>query len=190
MARVTVVPDEFTMVHYDAGEIRALAEGLAAKIGLPDDFPITIEVDQESPFGNTAISFDGSSATLAVQSGAFENPKDPQRLSEDGTRQVLARVFYRFLDRLSPEFGTPPADEQLTFEQYTAWDAYAIGRYARLGYDGEQPRRRYHFRLRHGFTDVADRAFDRLWNSDGLTWADVEATCAETAEAKALLEAS
>jgi hypothetical protein len=34
--------------------------------------------------------------------------------------------------------------------------------------------------MRHGFSDAADRVFDRLWTSDTLTWADLEAACAET----------
>jgi hypothetical protein len=56
-----------------------------------------------------------------------------------------------------------------------------VGRLARLGYPAQRQRRLYHFRNRHGFSDVADAAFDRLWTGDGLTWADIQAVCAETA---------
>lgn len=184
MARVTVAPDEFTMVDFDPERIRDLAAELADQVGLPADFPVHIEVDQASPLGNIGLDFDGSAVVLNVQSGAFENAKSPRTLSEDGTRLVLARLFFRIRDRLDDAFGDPPADADLTFEQYTAWDAYALGRFERLGFDAEQPRRRYHFRLRHGFSDVADQVFERLWGSDGLSWADIDAACAETAAAR------
>ena len=64
--------------------------------------------------------------------------------------------------------------------EHVAWDTYAVGRCERLGWRVQKERRRYHFRIRHGFTDVADEAFDRLWAADGLTWADLQAVCAET----------
>ncbi|MEY2567573.1 MAG: hypothetical protein QOE35_2102, partial [Actinomycetota bacterium] len=35
-----------------------------------------------------------------------------------------------------------------------------------------------------GFSDAADTAFARLWDADSLTWADIEAACAETAAAR------
>ena len=41
-----------------------------------------------------------------------------------------------------------------------------------------QQRWRYNFRNRHGFTDEADQAFNRLWASDGLTWDELEAISA------------
>jgi hypothetical protein len=59
--------------------------------------------------------------------------------------------------------------------QSVAWDAYCVGRLVRLGYthyDNRQ-RRLYHFRNRHGFSDAADEAFDRLWIGDGLSWSDI-----------------
>ena len=57
----------------------------------------------------------------------------------------------------------------------------AVGRSERLGYNPSRQRRLYHFRNRHGFSDVADAVFDRLWSADGLSWADLQAACAETA---------
>ena len=42
-----------------------------------------------------------------------------------------------------------------------------MGRLERLGYDVRpRSRRLYHFRNRHGFTDVADNAFKRLWAAE------------------------
>jgi hypothetical protein len=52
----------------------------------------------------------------------------------------------------------------------------------RLGIITARPQRRiYHFRVRHGFNDTVDRVFQRLWDADGLTWADLVAASAEAA---------
>jgi hypothetical protein len=58
-----------------------------------------------------------------------------------------------------------------------AWDVYGSARLVRLGHFhyNQRQRRLYHFRNRHGFTDVADAAFEQLWSGDGLTWDDLVA---------------
>lgn len=172
------------MVFYDSKRIAAVAEEVAAAVGLADDVDVTIEVDEASPFGHTVTDVDGSAVRIRAESAAFEDARSPRNMSEEGTRQVLGRLLFRVSDRLSSVFGNPPTDADLTYEQHSAWDAYAIGRVARLGYFAQKDRRRYHFRLRHGFTDVADQVFDRLWSSENLTWADLLASCEETAAAK------
>jgi len=35
-------------------------------------------------------------------------------------------------------------------------------------------------------SDTADAAFERLWNGEGLTWADVQAVCDETAATRSV----
>jgi hypothetical protein len=194
MARVTVAPEVFRFVAFDAGGIRDLAELVAREVGLPADLDIHVEVDEATPFGRSTTVISGDTPTppgisgntsasrgtgprveISVEGGAFEDPQHPRQLSECGTRQVLGRLLFRVLDRLDHGFGSPPPDPDLTLEQHATWDTYAVGRYARLvGIDGGQGRRRYAFRLRHGFTDVADRAFEQLWYGSGLTWADLE----------------
>lgn len=181
MAHVSVEPEEFGFVDYDPKRIVAIAEEMATIAGLGDDVEITIEVDERSPFGYTATTVEGTNVHIFAESAAFEDAKNLRQLSEDGTRQVLGRLLHRVADRLNAGFGVPPPDKELTYEQSSAWNAYALGRLERAGYHAHKPRRRYAFRLRHGFTDVADRVFERLWASDELTWADIEAACAETA---------
>src|SRR5205823_4897602 len=105
------------------------------------------------------VSMDPVSFT--VEGGAFENPKAPRQLNERGVTDVLGRLFFRVKDRIDPAFGTPPEDSALTLQQSTAWDTYAVGRTATIGYDVQKPRRQYHFRNRHGFTDAADQVFER-----------------------------
>ena len=182
MATVNVSPDEFHLVQYDAAEIASIVSALADRVGLGDR-TIEIEVDEKTPLGSSAVvSLDP--ITITVESGAFEDAKHLRHLNREGVEGVVGRHFMRTIDRLNPDFGDPPADEDLPIELYTAWDIYAVGRLERLGYPSQRDRRRYHFRIRHGFTDVADRVFDRLWDADNLTWAEIQAASAEAMAAK------
>ena len=173
---VTVDPPTFSLVAFDANRIATLAAEVGKLAGLPDDVSLRIEVDERSPFGKATATLDGLSATLSVEGGAFEDPQRLRQFSEAGTRLVLGRLLYRIADRLDPAFGDPPADADLTKAEHAAWDAYSVGRYARqAGIDGGRTRRRYAFRIRHGFSDESDRAFDQLWFGSDLTWADLAA---------------
>jgi hypothetical protein len=174
MATVTVVPDTFTMVLYEAPAIAALTNKLIGAIGLPDDLDVRIEVDERTPLGRAVLA-STDPVVITVESGALEDPKRPRQLSEDGSADVLGRLLFRLRDRLDPAFGDPGPDAQISLPHSTAWDCYSIGRLVRLGYRhyNNRQRRLYHFRNRHGFTDAADAAFDRLWTADTLTWADI-----------------
>ena len=175
---VTVDPPAFSLVHFDARRIAALSGEVGELIGLPADVTVGIEVDEKSPFGKAWGGVEGRSVTLTVEGGAFEDPQRLRQFSEAGARLVLARLLYRVVDRLDPTFGDPPADPDLTKAEHAAWDAYSLGRYARrAGVDAGQGKRRYAFRIRHGFSDAADRAFDQLWLGSGLTWADIQRIC-------------
>jgi hypothetical protein len=108
-------------------------------------------------------------------------------VSSTGSADVLGRLLFRVKDRRTDGFGEPPPDADLTMAQSVAWDVYCIGRLVRRGfkhYDNRQ-RRLYHFRNRHGFTDAADEAFERLWTSDDLTWSDIAALSDKAATAAA-----
>ena len=178
---VTVTPSTFTLVLFDADEIARLARGTATAVGCDRD--LTIEVDERSPLGRTSVtSFDP--LTIRAESGAFEDARRPRHLSERSVRGVVGRLLMRTRDRLDPAFGEPPPDDELSVRQQVAWDAYCVGRCQRLGLPAQEQRRRYHFRNRHGFSDVADAQFERLWHGEGLTWADIEAACAATEAAR------
>jgi hypothetical protein len=175
LSRVSVRPDVFAVVDYDAAHIARVATEVAAGVAIPAGIDLVVVVDEGSPFGSTSTAIDATTVTLSVESGAFENPRAIRQLSEPITRLVLGRLLFRVRDRLDPAFGSPPPDPELSYAHHAAWDAYALGRYARMaGVDAGRDRRRYAFRIRHGFSDAADRAFDRLWGGDGLTWADLE----------------
>lgn len=171
--RVTVEPESFSLVDFDAQEIAELLDGLLDDIGL--DCRLHLEVDQTTPLGRASVS-SIDPLVLHVESGALEDPRRLRQLSPSGARNVLGRLLLRVRDRLDPAFGEPPADDDLTLEQHAAWDVYAVGRLVRLGHThfDERQRRLYQFRTRHRFSDAADAAFDVLWEGDGLTWADVD----------------
>lgn len=174
-ARVRIEPETFTLVEFDRDELTAVIERLLDTVGL--DRSVVIEVDQTTPLGEAkVVSVDDAEIRLHVESGALEDPKKLRQLSASGSANVLGRLLFRVRDRLDAAFGDPPADGDLGLERSTAWDVYAVGRLVRLGfhhYDDRQ-RRLYQFRTRHGFSDASDRAFDELWDGEGLTWADIE----------------
>lgn len=183
MARVQVTPDPFTLVEFDADRIVALAEEAAASVGLPDGVDVEIEVDEALPLpltGSFADVVDGR-AVLWFSGGAFEHPHRNRRLDEAAAGEYLARDLLRVTDRLGADFSDAPRDGDLTDQQRAAWDVWADGRLARLGCPIRESLRRYKFRLAHGFSDVVDAVYDRLWLSESLTWAELEAACAETA---------
>jgi hypothetical protein len=183
MARVTVVPEQFALVLYDAATIAAVAAEVADRVGFPAEESLRIEVDERTPLGRAVVS--GSEpVTIAVESGAFEDPKRPRHLSERRVADVVGRLLLRVLDRRRPGWADAPPDEALSLAEQVAWDAWCVGRCERLGLVVQKERRRYHFRIRHGFTDTADEAFERLWAADDLTWADIVAVCAATAAAR------
>lgn len=175
----TVEPTEFTIVHYDAGQITSLAEELAAAVGL-DDTEIRIEVDETALLGHTVLA-STDPIVIRTESGAFEDPKRLRHFSAANATDVLGRHLLRARDRRDPAFGDPPADDQLPLAHRTAWEVHTVGRLARKGYPAQRQRWLYSFRNRHGFTDTADEAFETLWNSEQLTWAQIESLSDETA---------
>ena len=178
MPKVTVTPEEWAFVFYDGARIAAIGEKLLGEIGLDAD--VTVNVDESTPLGRVRVA-SVDPVVLEVEGGAFEDSRRPRHLSENATADTLGKWLLRVRDRRDPAFGTPPADDELSLAESTAWDAYTIGRLARLGYTVQRQRRLYQFRNRHGFSDIADTVFDRLWDAEGLTWVDIEAACAETA---------
>jgi len=159
---VTVVPDTFALVDYDAAEIARVAARLWQQVGLPEGQPLRIEIDESTPLGRAWVS-SADPPVLSIESG------DPR-----ASAQLFGRLLLKLRDRLDPDFGDPPGDDDLTLPQSAAWDAYAMGRISRFGYDSQRQRRIYQFRVRHGFSDQADAVFDQLWAAESLTWADIE----------------
>ena len=180
MAKIVVAPETFTLVFFDAGRIAELAADVAGRLGLGDDVELRIEVDERIPLGRVRVT-SMEPITLAVEGGAFEDPKHPRHLSDRSVLDVLGRTLQRIKDRLDPAFGDAPADDKLSLQQQVAWNTYAEGRNERQGLEVQKQRWLYHFRNRHGFTDAADAAFERLWETDALSWSDISAIIATAA---------
>jgi hypothetical protein len=182
---VEVIPEEFTLVSYDASRIVEIVGDVAERLGL-GDLTIRVEVDERTPLARAELtSIDPP--VLAVESGAFEANRKPRQLSDGAVAVTALRLLGRLGDRRDPSFCQPvppPPEADLTMAQADAWDAYCLGRATRMGYEVYQPRWRYRFRTRHGFSDVADRVFDRLWTTPQLTWGELDAACTETNAAR------
>ncbi len=167
------------MVDYDADVITRIVDDLAGKIGL-DGVDIEIEVDETVPLGRSRLeSIDP--VHIWAESGALEDAKRFRQFSEANAADMFGRHLTRAKDRRSDEFGDPADDGDLPQEHRTAWDIYTVGRLSRLGYTTNRQRWIYDFRNRHGFTDVADRVFDELWNGVDLTWERIMALSDEAA---------
>ncbi|HVV35497.1 MAG TPA: hypothetical protein VHC63_02760 [Acidimicrobiales bacterium] len=182
MAKVSVEPTEFHYVNFDAAEITRLVGEVADLVGLADA-TIEIKIDESTPLGRAVVtSLDP--IVIEVEGGAFENAKAPRQLSDRSVRDVLSRLLFKVSDRRSGRFANAPAEGEVPLPHAVAWDVYAVGRASRAGIDVSKARRLYHFRNRHGFNDVADAAFETLWNADDLTWDELSALVDDVAAAK------
>ena len=174
-AKVTVSPEEFTFVKYDAAEIAAIVAELAERLEIAN--PIHVVVNETTPLAKVYEEIDAASSdatiTLHAESGALEDRQHPMSFSTTGARESLGRILLRAHDRMRPDFGDAPADLDLTLEQNAAWDTYCAGRLARMGVETNQQRWRYNHRNRFGFNDVVDAQFEHLWSSDDLGWSDI-----------------
>lgn len=175
---ITVTPQTFSYVSFDADLIGRVAQSLVGALGL-EDHPVSIEVDETTPLARSSVALSDDmgvvdNISIRVESGAFEDTRRPRQQSENATATTLGRVLLRARDRLLGGFGEAPPDDGLSLAQMAAWETYCVGRLVRLGIDVNQQRWRYNFRNRHGFSDAADAAFDRIWASDGLTWGELD----------------
>lgn len=177
---VVVDPVTFTLVSYDAGQIANLTAEVGGWLGLTDTDSVTVRVEEASPLARVTLE-SVEPIVLLIEGGAIENPKKIRVLDPEAVQIVATRLLARVADRRRPDFAGAPDEASLTVPQLDCWDAWALGRASRRGVNVPQMRWRYRFRNHHGFTDVADAVFDRLWAAEDLAWADIEQACAETA---------
>ena len=173
---VTVSPEAFTFVDYDAGEIISLAEKSAADARL-EDAEVHVDVVESTPLGRAAVAALslGSPARveLRIEGGAFESLKVPRRFDPTRAAETLGRLLLRAADMLDGRFGFAGDFGALAVPRQVAWDVYSVGRLERRGYKVSRDRWLYLWRNRHGFTDDSDLAFEKLWSVEPLTWREV-----------------
>jgi hypothetical protein len=179
---VTVTPDPFLLVLYDTATIRTIVEDVAAQIEFPTDVDIALTIDEALPHPLLATFADvvDGKAALWVAGGNFEARDQVRAFSELHARADITHMLLRAKDRLVGGFEDAPPDAALTLGERAAWDTYAWGRLVRLGHPVHEQKRRYDFRMQHGFTDASDAAFERLWNAPTMTFAGVQEICRET----------
>lgn len=185
MSRVTVSPDPFTLIAYDAKEIAAIVDDVAALVGIDPGVDIDVTIDEElfAPLvGHTSDVVDGR-VKIWMSGGNLEDNRRPRTFSPEQGRRDFTLALLRAKDRLTDDFKDAPGDGSLTRGERAAWDVHAVGRGERLGLKPRRQATLYEFRLQHGFTDVADAAFDRLWDSDHMTWDGIREICKETGAA-------
>ena len=170
---VTVFPEHFTYVQFDSERIAALVAELLDRLDMTGR-GVEVHVDETTPIVRISAE-DGDPLIVRADSGAFEDPRRPREMSEENVRTNTGRVLLRTRDRGDGSFAAAPPDDQLTLLHLAAWDTYCVGRLARLGYRIYEPRWRYNFRNRHGFTDATDAIFEELWAADALTWETLSA---------------
>ncbi len=182
---ITVRPDPFTLIEYDAKVIAAIIEDCAALVGVAPGVDITLDVDEElfAPLVGWSADADHGAIHLWISGGNLEDSRKPRHFSEPQARRDLSLALFRGNDRLSDAFASAPPDAQLSRGERSAWDVYAVGRGDRLGLPVRRQAHLYEFRLQHGFSDVADAAFERLWNAQSMTWDGIREICKETGAA-------
>lgn len=172
---VSVTPAKFVMVQFDHDAIEAIACDVAGEIGFdtsengPD---IHIDVNERSPMNSVVLS-SLDPIKVAITSGAFENPKRIRHLDPEACREAIGRALFEAFDRLRPSFGAPELGTTLPVAHHAAWATHALGRLSRRGGRSQEQRRRYQFRVHHGFSDAADATFARLWNAEESTFAEI-----------------
>ena len=175
---VTVTPQEFHYVYFDASAIADVATDLLEQLGMAER-ELRIEVDETTPIARITIDV-GDPLVVRAESGALEDTRKPRQLSADVAATSLGRVLLKARDRLDGTFGEAPPDEELTLAQVAAWETYCVGRLGRAGYPVHEQRWRYNFRNRHGFNDTADAAFDDVWTAERMTWSELAELSDET----------
>jgi len=167
---VTVEPQAFAVVEFDAATIARVAADVAAHAGLPPALPIRIVVDEQSMLSQARLrSVDP--IVIEASSGAFEDRSRPRRLSQANVADPLARLLQRVADRRSSAFALAPAEEYLTPQEAAAWDVSCLGRAG----SPFEARHRYDFSICCGFGPAAQEAFDVLWHSAVIDWAGIAA---------------
>jgi hypothetical protein len=182
---IVVTPDPFTLIAYDAAEIRAIVEDVAALVDFPTNADIYLDVDEElfAPLvGHLSDVRDGA-AYLWISGGNLEDNRRPLHFSAEQAHDDFTIMLLRAKDRLSEDFASAPADNEILRGERVAWDTYAAGRAQRLGVPMRRQRQLYDFRLQNGFTDVADAAFERCWTAEKMTWEGVREIAKETGAA-------
>ncbi len=175
MANLLLIPEEFTLVLFEASRMRELVDEVILAINAPNDLNITLEIDEElaQPMTASYVDVDDGRIALWYSGGNFEDTKKARVLDEERARRELGVGILRGMDRLSPEFAGAPRDNELSDAQRLLWEVSADARCVRAGIPTREDRLRYVYRLACGFSDTADAAYEKAWSGGFTTWASI-----------------
>ena len=176
---LSVTPDTYNFVAFDTAYTTRIAERMATQLGL-DDIDILLAINENSSLTRIDVTVTDALITIAPHSGALEDTRRPRQQSELNTTITIARGMLRARDRLRGGFADAPADAELTLPQAAAWDTYIMGRIAHMDIVLNKQAWVYNFRNRHGFSDAVDAVFEKLWNCESTTWAELSSLSANT----------
>jgi hypothetical protein len=176
--RLSIVPEAFTLVLYDAPLVRSVVEEVGSAVGFPADVEVSLEIDEElaQPLTGSYVDVRDGVLHLWYSGGNVEDTLRARHLDPVRARREFAMGLLRGMDRLDPAFHGAPVDDELTDAQRALWDVSAEGRAERSGIAMRPDRARYVYRLACGFTDEADAEYDRLRGGATTSWADLAAT--------------
>ena len=179
---ISVTPEAFILTPYDNAEIHLIIEDVCAQIGFPGGLDIALRVDETlpHPIVGTNVDLVDGVVQMYVSGGNFEARNKSRTFSPVHARAEITHMLLRAVDRLKGGFERASLEADLTLGERQAWDTYTWGRVARLGHNVHEQKRRYDFRMQHGFNDAADAAYERLWAAESMTWDGVKEICAET----------
>lgn len=170
---IVVKPTAFVHVDFDVDLVTRLVGEAVERVSMPTDTKITVEIDENLSTNRVRV-LELDPIRLEVESGAIENYKVPRTVGENESAITFTRLLLEVGDRRSVDFGAPELDDEPTRAHRMAWDVNLFGRTSSLGLRIHRPRYLYNFRNRHGFSDVADRTFDKLWSAEGMTYAEIK----------------
>ena len=165
VSEITLVPAEFTLVKFDAGEVRDLIAAAIVDTGFPTDTDVRVEVDEVLPHPLTAsVGRDRRRHRRACGSPAAASRARSARPVSRPTTPRSSSPRRCSGPRTGSSGGSrrrPPTTRSPTGSARSGTPT-PRPRTAALGYPVRVQRRRYVFRLYGGFNDVADAEFDRL----------------------------
>ena len=105
MSRITLVPERFTLVEYDAGEVLATIEEAAALAGFPTDVDVTVEVDEElfAPLVGSAADVVDGRGHVWISGANLEDVRRPRHFSAERSKLDFVVAFLRAKDRLDAD---------------------------------------------------------------------------------------
>ena len=139
--------------------------------GVVSEPPLPSRLARQTPPA-PALGFEPDRAGRIGQCERADERRPPSLVGDVRTKVLFPQWEYDLLKSAADAAGLPASAYVRT---NLANDVDMLLRIHRAGgFVINEARRRYTFRLRCGFNDVADAEYDRLWQAPTLSWAELE----------------